>query len=59
MLHYIIHACNTPSLAPDGLAAARHCSKIAASAPGNGSQSTRPEFHHVKSVVSSARLAAK
>ena len=32
-MHYIIHACDTPSLAPDGLAAARHYGEIAASAP--------------------------
>ena len=33
IVHYIIHACDTPSLAPDGLAAARHYGEIAASAP--------------------------
>jgi tetratricopeptide (TPR) repeat protein len=33
VVHYIIHACDTPSLAPDGLAAARHYGQIAASAP--------------------------
>jgi len=33
VVHYIIHACDTPSLAPDGLAAARHYGDIAASAP--------------------------
>ena len=33
VVHYIIHACDTPSLAPDGLAAARHYGEIAASAP--------------------------
>jgi tetratricopeptide (TPR) repeat protein len=33
VVHYIIHACDTPSLAPDGLAAARHYGVIAASAP--------------------------
>jgi len=32
-VHYIIHACDTPSLAPDGLIAARHYGEIAASAP--------------------------
>jgi tetratricopeptide (TPR) repeat protein len=33
VVHYIIHACDTPSLAPDGLAAANHYGEIAASAP--------------------------
>jgi tetratricopeptide (TPR) repeat protein len=33
VVHYIIHACDTPSLAPQGLAAARHYGEIAASAP--------------------------
>jgi tetratricopeptide (TPR) repeat protein len=33
VVHYIIHACDTPSLAADGLAAARHYGEIAASAP--------------------------
>jgi len=33
VVHYIIHACDTPSLAQDGLAAARHYGEIAASAP--------------------------
>jgi hypothetical protein len=33
VVHYIIHACDTPSLAKDGLAAARHYGEIAASAP--------------------------
>jgi tetratricopeptide (TPR) repeat protein len=33
VVHYIIHACDTPSLAPDGLAAARHYGEIAPSAP--------------------------
>jgi tetratricopeptide (TPR) repeat protein len=33
VVRYIIHACDTPSLAPDGLAAARHYGEIAASAP--------------------------
>jgi tetratricopeptide (TPR) repeat protein len=33
VVHYIIHACDTPSLAPDGLAAAKHYGDIAASAP--------------------------
>jgi tetratricopeptide (TPR) repeat protein len=33
VVHYIIHACDTPSLAPDGLVAARHYGEIAASAP--------------------------
>ena len=33
VVHYIIHACDTPLLAPDGLAAARHYGEIAASAP--------------------------
>jgi tetratricopeptide (TPR) repeat protein len=33
LVHYIIHACDTPSMAPDGLAAARHYGEIAASGP--------------------------
>src|SRR5260370_34809842 len=33
MVHSIIHACDTPSLAPDGLAAAKHYGEIAPSAP--------------------------
>jgi tetratricopeptide (TPR) repeat protein len=33
VVHYIIHACDTPSLAPDGLVAAKHYGEIAASAP--------------------------
>ncbi len=33
LVHYIIHACDTPSLAPQGLAAARHYGEIAASGP--------------------------
>ena len=33
VVHYIIHACDNPSLAPDGLAAARHYGEIAASGP--------------------------
>jgi tetratricopeptide (TPR) repeat protein len=33
VVHYIIHACDTPSLAPDGLAAAKHYGVIAASGP--------------------------
>jgi tetratricopeptide (TPR) repeat protein len=33
LVHYIIHACDTPSLAADGLAAARHYGEIASSAP--------------------------
>jgi tetratricopeptide (TPR) repeat protein len=33
VVHYIIHACDTPSLAPDGLAAAQHYGEIAASGP--------------------------
>jgi tetratricopeptide (TPR) repeat protein len=33
VVHYIIHACDTPSLAQDGLAAARHYGDIAASGP--------------------------
>ncbi len=33
VVHYIIHACDTPSLAPDGLAAAKHYGEIAPSAP--------------------------
>jgi hypothetical protein len=32
-VHYIIHACDTPSLATDGLVAARHYGEIAATAP--------------------------
>jgi tetratricopeptide (TPR) repeat protein len=31
VVHYIIHACDTPSLAPDGLTAAKHYGEIAAS----------------------------
>jgi hypothetical protein len=31
LVHYIIHACDTPSLAADGLAAARHYGEIASS----------------------------
>lgn len=31
LVHYIIHACDTPSLAPQGLAAAKHYGEIAAS----------------------------
>src|ERR1700722_9830090 len=31
VVHYIIHACDTPSLAPDGLTAARHYGEIAPS----------------------------
>jgi tetratricopeptide (TPR) repeat protein len=31
VVHYVIHACDTPSLAPDGLAAARHYGEIAPS----------------------------
>jgi tetratricopeptide (TPR) repeat protein len=33
IVHYIIHACDTPSLAPDGLAAARRYGEIASSGP--------------------------
>jgi tetratricopeptide (TPR) repeat protein len=33
VVHYIIHACDTPSLAAEGLAAAKHYGEIAASAP--------------------------
>src|SRR5260370_33381182 len=33
VVHYTIHACDPPSLAPDGLAAAKHYGEIAASAP--------------------------
>jgi tetratricopeptide (TPR) repeat protein len=33
VVHYIIHACDTPALASDGLAAAKHYGEIAASAP--------------------------
>jgi tetratricopeptide (TPR) repeat protein len=33
VVHYIIHACDTPSLAPDGLAAAKRYGEIAASGP--------------------------
>jgi tetratricopeptide (TPR) repeat protein len=33
VVHYIIHACDTPSLAPEGLVAARHYGEIAPSAP--------------------------
>jgi tetratricopeptide (TPR) repeat protein len=33
VVHYIIHACDTPSLARDGLAAARHYGEIAPSGP--------------------------
>jgi tetratricopeptide (TPR) repeat protein len=33
VVHYIIHACDTPSLAPDGLAAARHYGEIGSSGP--------------------------
>jgi tetratricopeptide (TPR) repeat protein len=33
VVHYIIHACDTPSLAPQGLAAAEHYGEIAASGP--------------------------
>ncbi len=33
VVHYVIHACDTPSLAPDGLPAAKHYGEIAASAP--------------------------
>jgi len=33
VVHYIIHACDTPALAADGLVAARHYGTIAGSAP--------------------------
>lgn len=33
LLHYITHACDTPALATDGLAAARRYGKVAASGP--------------------------
>jgi tetratricopeptide (TPR) repeat protein len=33
VVHYIIHACDTPALAQDGLAASKHYGEIAASAP--------------------------
>lgn len=33
LVHYIIHACDNPSLAPEGLAAARAYGRIAASGP--------------------------
>ncbi len=33
VVHYIIHACDTPSLAADGLPAARHYGEIASSGP--------------------------
>jgi tetratricopeptide (TPR) repeat protein len=33
VVHYIIHACDTPALAPQGLAAANHYGEIAASGP--------------------------
>src|SRR6202789_1954506 len=33
VVHYIIHACDTPALAPDGLVADKHYGEIAASAP--------------------------
>ncbi len=33
VVHYIIHACDTPALAHEGLTAARHYGEIAASAP--------------------------
>ena len=33
VVHYIIHACDTPSMAGDGLAAARHYGVIASSGP--------------------------
>jgi tetratricopeptide (TPR) repeat protein len=33
VVHYIIHACDNPSLAPEGVAAARHYGEIAPSAP--------------------------
>jgi tetratricopeptide (TPR) repeat protein len=33
LIHYIIHACDNPSMAPDGLAAARAYGKVAPSGP--------------------------
>jgi tetratricopeptide (TPR) repeat protein len=33
VVHYIIHACDTPSMAQDGLVAAKHYGEIASSAP--------------------------
>jgi tetratricopeptide (TPR) repeat protein len=33
VVHYIIHTCDTPSLAPEGLGAAKHYGEIAPSAP--------------------------
>jgi len=33
LVHYIIHACDTPALAQDGLVAAKHYGEIASSAP--------------------------
>ena len=33
VVHYIIHACDTPSMAQDGLAAAKHYGEIASTAP--------------------------
>jgi tetratricopeptide (TPR) repeat protein len=33
VVHYIIHACDTPSMAPDALAASKHYGEIASSAP--------------------------
>ena len=33
VVHYIIHACDTPALAQDGLVAAKHYGEIAATAP--------------------------
>jgi tetratricopeptide (TPR) repeat protein len=33
VVHYIIHACDTPSMAQDGLTAAKHYGEIASSAP--------------------------
>ncbi len=33
LVHYIIHACDTPSMAGEGLAAARHYGEIASSGP--------------------------
>jgi hypothetical protein len=33
VVHYIIHACDTPALAHDGLRAAKHYGEIASSAP--------------------------
>src|SRR5580704_3240899 len=33
LVHYIIHACDTPSLAPEALAAAKHYGEIAPSGP--------------------------